>query len=683
MSAGNQSPTTATRERATEAESAHRVSGTVEDHLRFERFLSQTVASFVGLPLGQIDGALERALRDLTAVLGVDRTAIAQITADPVSLVITHTYAAAGVTPNPVGTDMAPIVPWYCGQVTRGNRLVLDDLPGDLPPEAEAERAYAIAIGMKSHVCLPMKVGDETAGALFVGCFRAHRAFSTEFIGRLELLAGVFGSVLFRTTAHARLAAEQDLSRSVLASVMSEILVLDAKGRIVAVNEAWHRSARRRDLPASRIPLGSDYLAVLAQASAARVKCGAPERIACVRSVLAGETASSQVAYAYAHSSGTRFYLMSVTRLSGAAVGAVVAHTDVTELEQAKENLERALAEVQTLKERLEAENVVLHEEARRILGFDEIVGTSPALALVLREVEQVAQTDAPVLIQGETGTGKDLIARAIHSRSPRGPRPLVTVNCAALPSGLIESELFGYEKGAFTGAAARTLGRFEAAQGGTILLDEIGELPLEVQAKLLRVLQSGELERLGSPKTLKVDARLIAATNRDLEKEVQAGSFRADLFYRLNVFPITVPPLRQRTEDIPLLVWHFIARKQVRMRRSIERVPERLMKKFQAYAWPGNIRELENVIERAIIVSTGPTLETPPTFRDGQAAEPPAPERTRLEDVERAHIQSVLASTGWKLAGKGNAAERLGLNRSTLHFRMKKLGIRRPGSAG
>jgi transcriptional regulator with GAF, ATPase, and Fis domain len=242
-------------------------------------------------------------------------------------------------------------------------------------------------------------------------------------------------------------------------------------------------------------------------------------------------------------------------------------------------------------------------------------VGRSPTLALLLEQVRQVAPTDAPVLVLGETGTGKELVARAVHDRSPRRARPLVTVNCAALPATLIESELFGYEKGAFTGAATRTPGRFEVADGGTLLLDEIGELPLELQAKLLRVLQSGEFERLGSSKTLRVDVRLVAASNRDLAREVREGRFRADLFYRLSVFPLSLPPLRERAEDIPLLVWHFIARKQQRLGRHIERVPERLMRAYRAYAWPGNVRELESVIERALILSTGPTLASDPMF--------------------------------------------------------------------
>jgi len=348
-----------------------------------------------------------------------------------------------------------------------------------------------------------------------------------------------------------------------------------------------------------------------------------------------------------------------------------------------REKLLEAQAQVRELTERLEAETGVLQQEIGRSSDFEEIVGRTPGLTVILEQVRRVAETDAPVLVLGETGTGKDLLARAIHDRSARRTRPLVTVNCAALPATLIESELFGYEKGAFTGAMARTPGRFEVADRGTLLLDEVGELPLELQAKLLRVLQTGEFERLGSSKTLRTSARLIAATNRDLEREVREGRFRADLFFRLSVFPITLPPLRNRREDIPLLVWHLIARKQGRLGRHIERVPERLMRAFEAYAWPGNIRELENVVERALILTDGSTLAIDPQLPGVRMAAPAG--NGTLQEVERRYILDVLTQCGGRVAGPGNAAERLGLNRSTLLSRMKKLGIKRraPGFQG
>jgi len=348
------------------------------------------------------------------------------------------------------------------------------------------------------------------------------------------------------------------------------------------------------------------------------------------------------------------------------------------ELADSRAALEESREEVRRLRARLESERAVAVESIPRADDFVEIVGRTPALSVLLEQVRRVASTSAPVLVLGETGTGKGLVARAIHDRSPRGARPLVTVNCAALPPTLIDSELFGYEKGAYTGAIARTPGRFEVADRGTLLLDEIGELPLDLQAKLLRVLQSGEFERLGSSKTMRVDVRLIAATNRDLEREVREGRFRADLFYRLSVFPLTLPPLRNRPEDIPLLVWHHIARRQGPLGRHIESVPERVMRAFCAHSWPGNIRELENVVERALILSDGPTLASDPMFLAGVRGDGPPAFAGTLAEVERQYILDVLQECGWRVAGQGRAAERLGLNRSTLLSRMKKLGIRR-----
>jgi transcriptional regulator with GAF, ATPase, and Fis domain len=292
----------------------------------------------------------------------------------------------------------------------------------------------------------------------------------------------------------------------------------------------------------------------------------------------------------------------------------------------------------------------------------------------VLKQVEQVAGTDSTVLIQGETGTGKELLADAIHNLSPRKGRLLVKVNCAALPPTLIESELFGREKGAFTGSYARQMGRFELADGGTLFLDEISEMPLELQTKLLRVLQDGEFERLGSPKTIKVNVRLITATNRDLNQYVRESRFREDLFYRLNIFPLFVPPLRERKEDILPLVWSFIQEFGTRMGKRIESIPQKSIETLQNYGWPGNVRELRNVIDRAMIMTTGPVLRIEiPKSIEAKNGRPGT-----LEEIESRHIIDVLNSTGWRVSGKGGAAEILGLNPKTLESRMKKLGIQR-----
>ena len=344
--------------------------------------------------------------------------------------------------------------------------------------------------------------------------------------------------------------------------------------------------------------------------------------------------------------------------------------------------VENALAygEIQELKDKLAQQRLYLQDEVCSELNFKEIVGKSVALRRVLMQVEIVAPTDSTVLIYGETGTGKELIARAIHNLSARCSNAFVKLNCAAIPTGLLESELFGHEKGAFTGAIAQRIGRFELANRGTVFLDEVGEIPLDLQTKLLRVLQEREFERLGSTRTMRTDTRLIAATNRDLSAMVEEQKFRSDLFYRLNVFPVRVPALRERAEDIPMLVRHFVQHFARRMKRTIETIPSQTMETLIRYPWPGNIRELENLIERAVILSPGPVLRVPLTDFDSRttAGQVNGKHQT-LEDAERAHILATLKETRWVLSGPNGAATHLGMNRSTLQFRMKRLGIARP----
>jgi transcriptional regulator with GAF, ATPase, and Fis domain len=338
--------------------------------------------------------------------------------------------------------------------------------------------------------------------------------------------------------------------------------------------------------------------------------------------------------------------------------------------------LERRLREIGELKQRLEQENIYLHEEVKLLADHTEIVRQSLAMRKVLSQAGQVARTDSTVLVQGETGTGKELVARAIHRLSSRKERPLVTINCASLPPTLIESELFGREKGAYTGALTRMVGRFEVADGSTLFLDEIGEFPLELQGKLLRFLEEGSFERLGSTNTRRVNVRIIAATNRDLNQEVKAGRFRKDLYYRLNVFPIAIPPLRERPEDIPPLVWAFVRLFQAKMGREIETISKKTMEALQSYSWPGNVRELKNIIEHAMILSTDKTLAVPRPQPESLGTDA----TQTLKDMERRHVVAVLEKTGWRLSGQGGAAEVLGLKRTTLRAKMKKLGIKRSG---
>ncbi len=339
-------------------------------------------------------------------------------------------------------------------------------------------------------------------------------------------------------------------------------------------------------------------------------------------------------------------------------------------------DLKKALTEVEALKDKLEEENLYLREEIKLNHNFEEIVSNSKVFKKVLLQVEQVAPSDTTVLILGETGTGKELLARAVHNISSRRNQPLVKVNCATLPANLIESELFGHEKGAFTGAIVQKIGRFELANKGTIFLDEIGEMPLELQAKLLRVLQEGEFEKLGSSKTTKVNVRIIAATNRKLEESVQKGEFRSDLYYRLNVFPIKNPPLRERKEDIPILINHFVKKYTAKSGKQIDVIPKKVVTKLLEYGWPGNIRELENIIERAVVISQGKKLEIGNWFTSSEALISNKIET--LEDHEKKYILEILKTTSWRVSGEKGAANLLGINAKTLQSRIKKLGIKR-----
>lgn len=409
-----------------------------------------------------------------------------------------------------------------------------------------------------------------------------------------------------------------------------------------------------------------------------------------IQKVVKGEADAWSIEKRYTRRDGKIIWVYvngTAMRVHGRAFRTVANIVDISDRKRAEEELQRAYDEIKKLKERLEAENIYLQDEMKREYEFGDFIGQSNLIKYVLYRIEQVASAKTTVLLTGETGTGKGILARMIHDLSPRKDRSFVHVNCAALPGNLVESELFGREKGAFTGAGTRQIGRFELADGGTIFLDEIGEMPLELQAKLLRVIESGEFERLGSPRTVKVDVRIVASTNRSLEREIREGRFREDLFYRLSVFPITVPPLRQRPEDILLLVKFALEKFSKQFGKRIEEVPVPIMKSLGDYPWPGNVRELMSVVERAVIVSKGPVLQLAEKI-DGTRTSPEPTTAAHLEEgkeirvlsaVEREHILRTLERTAWKIEGKGGASEALGMNPSTLRARMKKLGLMRP----
>jgi PAS domain S-box-containing protein len=369
---------------------------------------------------------------------------------------------------------------------------------------------------------------------------------------------------------------------------------------------------------------------------------------------------------------------------AGEIIGAVIVFQDVTEIKESEAKLTTALDEISKLKERVQAENTYLQEEIKHNSNFEEILGQSPKLEKVFHQVERVAPTDTTVLLLGETGTGKELFARSIHNLSERKERPLVKVNCTALPINLIESELFGHEKGSFTGAMSRRIGRFELANGGTIFLDEIGELNLDLQVKLLRVVQEEEFERLGSSTTISVDVRIIAATHRDLKEMVSKGEFREDLFYRLNVLPITLPPLRERGKDISIIVQAFVDKFSQKMGKQIDTIPQKVMDELSSYSWPGNVRELENIIERAIILSNNNILKLQDrlTNKNSTNSENSDSSLKTFSDMEKDHIIKVLEHTDWRVSGEQGAATILEMHPNTLRSRMSKLGIRRSTSS-
>jgi transcriptional regulator with GAF, ATPase, and Fis domain len=532
-----------------------------------------------------------------------------------------------------------------------------------------------------SVVCTPILHLGRRVGILYLENDEAADAFADDKLDEVAVVSSYAATAIENTRLRQALIDSEQFLLAVVDAMPSNVAILDTAGNILSVNSAWRRFADANGLPGSEHGLGMNYVEVCDRAS--QMCPEAKEAAAGIRAVAERRCDDFFLEYTCHGPAEKSWFQMRVIRFRDRrAEHLLVAHQPITEIKLAQEELNRALEEIAHLKDRLQAENLYLHEELRDFADFNEIVGTSPALRAVLRKLEQVAPTDATVLILGETGTGKELVARAIHNRSRRAEHTLVRVNCASLPATLIESELFGHEKGAFTGALTQRIGRFELADGGTIFLDEVGDLPLELQAKLLRVIQEGEFERLGSSTTIKVDVRMIAATNHNLEQAVAEGKFRADLYYRLKVFPIVVPPLRERLEDIPLLVWYFIAKKQTRLGKSVNTIKKNVMDALMNYCWPGNIRELENAIEHALIISPGSALTLDePLGNKIAAADHGASDDKTLAEAERAHVVKVLEACKWKVKGKGNAAERLGLHPNTLRYRIKKLGIKSPAS--
>jgi formate hydrogenlyase transcriptional activator len=639
------------------------------EQLRFERLLADLSARFVNIPADSVDREIEDVQRQIVEILGLDRSTLFQIVeGDGNNFVTTHCWAREGLARFPTVFSRQAF-PWYAARIMRGEAVRYSRI-ADLPPEAAQDVTVFREHGPLSNITFPLAINGKVFGALAFGAMRAEREWPGLLVNRLRLVADIFTNAIDRRRTARELA--EGASRICLALASAD---LGLWGLDVNRDEMWISDEVRKifGFPAD-LSVTKDLFLGSIHPDDRNLQAGALEKALT-------NGMDYRIEYRYLNPNGEVRWAVNRGRCHRDAAGKVDrilgAVIDITERKEREEQLQSALAEVKRLTEKLNQENVYLRQEVIAQPGLDKIVGQSPAIRRTMTQVEQVAATGATVLLLGETGSGKELIASAIHDRSPRRERIMVRVNCAAIPTALIESELFGREKGAYTGALSKQIGRFELAANSTLFLDEVGELPAEVQVKLLRVLQEKQIERLGSSKSVKVDVRIIAATNKDLEEAVHQGNFREDLYYRLNVFPITVPPLRERTEDLMQLVWTFVGEFSQTLGKKVESISAESIVAIQRYSWPGNVRELRNVIERAIITATGPKLKIELSKPKTTVPVTGATARSlTIKDTERDHILSILEMTNWRVRGEHGAAEILEINPSTLESRMAKLGI-------
>ncbi len=641
----------------------------LDEQVRFKSLLAEISTFFINLPAERIDFQIELVQSRICELLDLDRSSLWQTPEGTFeTLELTHIHQPPGCRPVASRMNGRDLFPWTVPKVLTGQILTISKMT-DLPAEATRDLETWQLYETKSTVVVPLSVGGGPVfGILSFAVIREERNWTDETVEGFQLIAQIFANAIARKNAekerfenNARLAMAMDAAGAGLwdMDINTKSVWVTEKTR-----ELFHFSADEKLTNESFFGLihPEDHEQVR-QALEQAIRSGdeflIEYRIVSPDGKIQWITSRGKK---YLKSSGESDHLMGLS-------------LDITERKRMEELLRRQVCEIEQLKSRVEKDNIYLREEIELQSVHEEIVGRSPAMKQILAQVEQVAKMDTTVLIEGETGVGKELMARAVHRLSSRKDRPMVTVNCAALPPTLMESELFGREKGAYTGAMTRMSGRFEAADGATLFLDEIGELPQDVQAKLLRVLEEGRFERLGSTKTLQANVRIIAATNRNLAQEVAKGNFRNDLYYRLNVFPIAIQPLRERPEDIPPLAWSFVRQFEKKMGKRIEHIARKSMEELKHYYWPGNARELRNIIEHAMIVTEGKTLEIRvPRIKSSENSA-----SITLEDAERKHITDVLRKTGWRLTGQDGAAEILGLKRTTLQSKMKKLGIRRP----
>lgn len=632
--------------------------------LHFESLVADIASTFVNLGLDEIDKAIVEALQRIAEALDLDRGTLFQLVEED-DMELTHYWTRSGVPLPQVRRNKArDQFPWSLAKILSGQVACFSD-PNEI--EDAKEREIVRMYDTKSRVAVPLSIEGRIAGCIAFASTGQESSWPEDIIGHFRLIAQLFANVLSRKRAEASLRASEERFRSLADNAPIMIWISGPDKMSTWFNKQWLTFVGH----SLESALDNGWTEALYPQDLDR----------CVNTYRTAFDARVPFAIEYRlrHHTGVWKWILGRGTpqydTGKEFTGYICSCTDITEEKQAQERLQTALSEVKSLRDQLQAENTYLRREVHERRGGGPVVGRSPAIQKVLDQIEHVARTDSTVLLLGETGTGKELFATQIHEQSARRERTMVRVNCAALPATLIESELFGRERGAFTGALARQIGRFELADHSTIFLDEIGDLPLEVQVKLLRVLEERQIERLGSAKGIRVDTRIIAATHRDLEKRVAEGTFRADLFYRLNVFPIQVPPLRNRVEDIPLLVWKFVAQFSEAFGKRIESIARENMISLQQYSWPGNIRELRNVVERAMISATGSRL----TIAVPTPSQSAPKQSVNLKDVEREHFRSVLESTGWRIRGSSGAADLLGLKPTTLETRMAKLGLHRP----
>jgi formate hydrogenlyase transcriptional activator len=644
----------------------------LEQHMMFQSLLAEISANFVRISCDAVDGAIQESLRRIAENLDLDLISLGLLTADGQDFFSKYQYTNNARLKPWLSSSLMSESPYFAKTLLAGKHFIMHDVD-KLPPEAANDRERFLRYGIRADLVFPMIIGGHLRGGISFASSRP-RQWHDNIVRGLSLMSDVFANALERKYHLQALQSREE--QMLLASEAADVGLWVWN---IALDTIWATDKARKlyGLSPDDVLNMQRFLACLHPDDRERIK-NAVEQVF-------RNSGSFKEEYRVVHPDGSEYWICVTGKCqfsdSGQPERIMGASLNITEKRRANDELKAALEKIHNLQERIQHENVYLRHEIADRKG-SKIVNGCEAMRRILEQVQQVAATPASVLISGETGTGKELLALAIHEASPRKNRSMIQVNCAAIPAALIESELFGREKGAFTGALSKQVGRFELADSSTLFLDEVGELPLDAQAKLLRVLQEKQFERLGNPKPIKVDVRIIAATNRNLSQEVAEGRFREDLYYRLNVFPIQLPPLRERREDIPKLIETFVQEFAAGMDKNIVAVDKNSLQGLCLYEWPGNIRELRNVIERAVILAKNPILKIAlPIDGLGTLSMPSSSSLASLEEVERQHITHVLETCGWRVRGQGGAAAILGLNPNTLESRMTKLDIRRPSS--